>query len=393
MNDACATRKLARRALDHLNANTTDQAPATMTIPIESYREPAQYAYEVARIYRRVPLALAMSLELPKPRDYKAMTLMGTALILVRGDDGVVRTFLNVCRHRGAAVCDEGRGHTARFLCKYHAWRYDLQGRLVAITDRAKFGDFDQGANSLTELPTAERSGFVWVCLTPGEHFDIDQWLGGMRFELDGLDLGNWHLFAQRDLPGPGWKVAWDGYLEAYHHQTVHVSTLAEHTIGNLLVHDTWGPHQRLTLARRTLISLHGVPETEWCEPQQHLRLIHSVFPSTSVSGILGDHCLVTQMFPGPTPTTSLTRQTILAAREPLTEEAMARSEAFSQMACTAVEHEDYVVTATIQARLAESGNTVFTIGRNEPAIQHYHQWVTRLAADASPATLPGRIG
>jgi phenylpropionate dioxygenase-like ring-hydroxylating dioxygenase large terminal subunit len=390
VTDAVAFRALARRALEHFNANTTDQAPATLPVPVDAYRDPVRHTRELARIYRRVPLAVALSLELPQPRDYKAMKLMDTPLIVVRGDDGVVRTFLNACRHRGAAVCDEGRGHAARFLCKYHAWRYDLHGRLVAITDRAKFGDFDQAANSLVELPTAERSGFVWVCLTPGAIFDIDQWLGGMRAELDSLDLGNWYLYEQRDLPGPGWKVAWEGYLEAYHHQTVHATTLAEHTVGNLLVHDTWGPHQRLTFARRTLGSLNGVPEADWGDPQQHLRLIHSVFPSTAVSGILGDLCLVSQVFPGPTPTTTLTRQTVLAAREPVGADAKARAEAFSRLTRAAVEHEDYVVTATIQAGLTGPANTVFTIGRNEPAIQHYHQWVARLADDPLPASLPG---
>src|SRR3546814_9686526 len=73
-------------------------------------------------------------------------------------------------------------------------------------------------------------------------------------------DLGL-HLFEQRLLPGPGWKVTMDGYLEAYHHDSVHANTLSKHTIGNLLVHDIFGHHQVLTMARRNIADLDAVPE------------------------------------------------------------------------------------------------------------------------------------
>ena len=82
---------------------------------------------------------------------------------------------------------------------------------------------------------------------------------------------------------------------------------------GNLLVLDTYGPHQRLTFGRKTLAELVDQPEAEW-EVDKHIRLIHNCFPNLSVSGILGDHCLVSQIFPGPTPTSTVTRQTVLVA-------------------------------------------------------------------------------
>lgn len=376
---------LALRALAHVRNNTTDQAPEPMTNPVEAYSDPQRYAREIERIFKRYPLALALSLELPKPRHYRAMTVVGVPLIIVRGDDGIVRCFLNVCRHRGAAVCDEGKGTASHFFCKYHAWRYDLKGRLTGITDSQKFGPFDAEANSLVELPCVEHLGLVWVVLTPGRPLNIEEWLSGFGPQLKSLQLDNWYLYTQRDIPGPGWKVTWDGYLEAYHHSVVHAKTLAAHTIGNLLVHDTFGPHQRLVLARHSLRDM-DEDKLRQCDPQDHLRAIHSVFPNVSISGILGDHALVTQLFPGPTPDTTITRQSILAAKEPVTPEEKARTEAFSQLTLQAVRDEDYAVGWTIQAGLASGGNEAFTYGRNEPAIQHYHRWVARLAGDEATA-------
>jgi phenylpropionate dioxygenase-like ring-hydroxylating dioxygenase large terminal subunit len=376
---------LARRALTHVQNNTTDQAPTTMRNPVSAYLDPDRYAREIDRIFRRRPLALALSLELPQPRDYTAMTVVGVPVILVRGDDGVVRCFLNVCRHRGAAVCDEGRGTVARFLCKYHAWRYDLTGRLTAVTDPRKFGDFDVAANSLIELSCVEHLGLIWVVLTPGEKLDIEEWLCGFGPQLASLDLENWYLYEQRDLTGPGWKVTWDGYLEIYHHTTVHAKTLLAHTIGNILVHDTFGPHQRLVLARPTLREM-DEQQLSRSDPQSHLRMIHSVFPNFSVSGILGDHALISQLLPGPTPDSTITRQTILSGKKPVTPEEKARTETFSRMALLAVRDEDYAVGATVQRGLASGMNTAVTYGRNEPAIQHYHRWVERLADDEASA-------
>jgi phenylpropionate dioxygenase-like ring-hydroxylating dioxygenase large terminal subunit len=314
-------------------------------------------------------------MELPAPKTYRAMTVLDVPILLVRGDDSVARAFINTCRHRGAQLCKPGGGTAQRFVCPYHAWQYDLEGRLIGLYGAATFGDVGPETHSLVELPCAERSGLIWVLLTPGESFDIDEWLGAFAAQLDTLNLDRWFLYEQRDVPGPGWKVAWDGYLEAYHHNTVHASTVGNYTIGNLLLHDTYGPHQRLVFGRRTLKELVGVPEEQW-EPDRHIRRIYSGFPNLSISGVLGDHCMVSQVYPGPTADTTITRQTVLVANEPATIEEKETTEGFSQLVLQAVRDEDYVVGAGVQAGLKSGGNRAFTFGRNEPAVQHYHRTI-----------------
>jgi phenylpropionate dioxygenase-like ring-hydroxylating dioxygenase large terminal subunit len=376
---------LARRALGHLKSGTTDQAPAVMDLPIAAYVDTERFHREFNTIFLRKPQGLLLSVEVPEVGSYVARTILGKPLLIVRGSDGVVRSFLNVCRHRGAKVCKEGVGKTSRFVCPYHAWTYDREGALVGMYGKDKFGAADAAGLGLTELACQERAGIVWGLLTPGLSFDVNEWLGDFAAELETLDLANWHLFDQREIAGPGWKVTMDGYLEAYHHDQVHAKTLALHTIGNLLVHDTYGPHQRLVMGRRNLGELTQIPESEWSSAER-LRLIHSIFPNMSISGILGDHCLVSQIRPGNGPDETVTRQTILAAKAPVTPEEMEKSTAFSKMAEIAVAKEDYPVGFSIQAGLASGANTRFLIGRNEPGIQHYHRMVEKFVVESVSA-------
>jgi phenylpropionate dioxygenase-like ring-hydroxylating dioxygenase large terminal subunit len=377
---------LVRRALKHLDNKGTDQAAGTWTQPIESYIDPDQYNREVDRLFKHSPLALALSLELPAPKSYKAMTVMQTPLILVRGADGVARAFLNACRHRGAQLCKHGVGTAERFVCPYHAWQYDIQGKLTGLYGASTFGEVSAETHSLTELACAERAGLIWVMLTPGESFKVDDWLGDFSTQLDTLNLDGWYLYDQRDIPGPGWKVAWEGYLESYHHNTVHVNTVGKFTIGNLTLHDTYGPHQRIVFGRRSLSELPNQPEAQW-EPEQHIRRIHLGFPNLAISGVLGDHCLVSQVFPGPTPETTVTRQSVLAAKRPVTEAEKQATEAFSQIVLQAVRDEDYAIGAGVQAGLKSGANQAFTIGRNEPAVQHFHKTVASFMAPSDTTT------
>ena len=377
MEDRTTMMNLARRALTHFDAGSTDQAAAPMEMPISAYLDPQRYQAERERIFRHLPLGLALTLELPEPGDYKAMQVLETPLLLVRQEDGGVRAYLNQCRHRGAVICEPGRGHARVFSCPYHAWVYDLRGQLTGRYGEATFGEIDADSRGLVELACAERCGVIWVMLSPGEDFDIDEWLGDFAAELASLELANWHLFEQRDLPGPGWKVTMDGYLESYHHQFVHPQTVGVHTVGNLLVLDNYGPHQRLTFGRKSIGELRDADEANW-NPGEHIRLIHSCFPNLSISGILGDHCLISQIFPGPTPDTTVTTQTILVANEPTTDAARAASQAFCDLTMTAVRDEDYAIGAGIQGGLGANPGGSFLFGRNEPAVQNYHAWIAR---------------
>jgi nitrite reductase/ring-hydroxylating ferredoxin subunit len=364
---------LARRALAHLNNRTTDQADQPMEVPAEAYSDPAHYEQEIERVFRRSPLPLCFSVELPGPETWRAMTVAGVPVLIVRGEDGVVRSFVNACRHRGSQLCKPGHGTAKRIVCPYHAWQYSLRGELQGIYGEATFGDIDKKTHSLVPLPVAERSGVVWGTLTPDADFDIDAWLGPMAQQLDTVDLARWHIHVQREFEGPMWKAAWDGYLESYHHSVVHTSTVARYTMGNLIVHDPLGLHQRMVFGRRSLEELNKIPEDQW-QPDTHIRRIFHVFPNLAVSAMTGNHCLINQIFPGPTQAKSITRQTIMVREKPVTEEQKRDADEFAEVTISAIRDEDYPINEGVSQSLLSGRAKGVVFGRNEPALQHYHR-------------------
>ena len=377
MSDAA---ELAARALKHFNEGTTDRAPSQMRIPVSAYTDEAQFQAERQAVFFESPIAVALSLEIPKPGDFLTQTIMGKPLLFTRDKEGVLHCFINVCRHRGAKVCATEKGHQSRFSCPYHAWTYSNKGELIGVYGEDSFGDVDRASMGLAELPCDERSGVIFACLTPGEPLDLDNWLGEFASKLADQNLEQWHLYTERFLSGAGWKATLDGYLEVYHHDSVHGKTVGPYTVGNLLVHDTWGAHQRMVIARKDITELNDIAPENWEAPESYIRVVHSVFPNLSISAILGGQCLIGFVYPGETSTTTVTRQLILSAEAPETDEQKATIETFSQMTLQAVRDEDYALVATIQGALHAGANDSFLIGRNEPAVQHYHRSIASIS-------------
>lgn len=377
------TLELATRALKHFNEGTTDQAPSQMRIPLTAYTDEARFQAERRAVFFESPIAVALSLEVPTAGDFKTQGIMGVPLLITRDSEKKVHCFINVCRHRGAKVCLKDKGRQTRFSCPYHAWTYSNQGELIGVYGEESFGEVDRATMGLTELCCEERSGVIFVCLTPGMSFDIDDWLGDFAEKLADQQLADWHLYTERFLDGSGWKATLDGYLEVYHHDSVHGKTVGPHTVGNLLVHDTWGAHQRMVFARKNIDELNDTPPECWEHPESFIRVVHSVFPNLSISAILGGQCLVGFIYPGESSTTTITRQLILSATVPEGEEETAAVETFSQMTLQAVRDEDYALVATVQGALHSGANESFLIGKNEPAVQHYHRMIAKVAGNS----------
>ena len=369
---------LAKRLLAHNLNGTTDQADGIMVKPVADYIDNEVISSEVNKIFYDYPVPIALSAELKDNNSYKATKVIDTPLLITKGEDGVVRTFINICKHRGAPVCPEGIGKKSKFNCTYHGWMYDNTGNLVNIFKSDTFGDIDKSKIKLTELFCEERSGFIWACLNPDIKYDLNKWMNGFDAELDDIDLKNWHLFKSIKINGPMWKLCWDGYTDGYHHHMVHPETVGKNTIVNLIAHDTYGPHQRFAFGLKNINELSDIEEKDW-EPENHLRLIHSVFPNSSISAIQNQHCLVSIIFPSPDLQETITTQYILCLKEPKTKEEIKEAEEFAELSRAAIIDEDYPINFKIQESIHSKANTEFLFGKNEPIQQHYHNWIDKL--------------
>ena len=369
---------LAKRLLAHNLNGTTDQADGIMVKPVADYTDNEIIISEVNKIFYDYPVPIALSAEFKENNSYKATKVIDTPLLITKGEDGVVRTFINICKHRGAPVCPEGTGKKSKFNCTYHGWMYNNTGDLVNIFKSDTFGDIDKSKIKLTELFCEERSGFIWACLNPDIKYDLNKWMNGFDAELDDIDLENWHLFKSIKINGPMWKICWDGYTDGYHHHMVHPETVGKNTIVNLIAHDTYGPHQRFAFGLKNIDELSDIEEKDW-EPENHLRLIHSVFPNSSISAIQNEHCLVSIIFPSPDLQETITTQYILCLKEPKTKEEIKKAEEFAELSRAAIVDEDYPINFKIQESIHSKANTEFLFGKNEPIQQHYHNWIEKL--------------
>ena len=369
---------IARRLLNHNLNGSTDQADNVMVKPVSDYTNGDLIKSEISKIFYDHPVPIALSPELKKNNSYKATKAIDTPVLVTRDKDGIVRAFINICKHRGAPVCPEGSGTKSKFNCMYHGWMYDNTGQLINIFKSDTFGDVDTSKIKLTELFCEERAGFIWVCLNPDIKYNLDEWMSGFDKELDDIDLKNWHLFRSIKLSGPRWKICWDGYLDGYHHHMVHPKTVGKNTIVNLIAHDTFGPHQRFAFGLKNINELSDIEEKDW-EPENHLRLIHSVFPNSSISAIQNQHCLVSIVFPTPDLQGTITSQYILCLKEPKTNQEIKEAEEFAKLALVSIEDEDYPMNFMIQDSIDSKANTEFMFGKNEPIQQHYHNWIDKL--------------
>jgi phenylpropionate dioxygenase-like ring-hydroxylating dioxygenase large terminal subunit len=377
--------ELAQRLLANVDADTCDQAAAPMKVPASAYRDAARWHQEMEHVFRRSPLVVAMSCDIPSPGDYSAVEIAGRPIVVMRGDDGVARTFLNICRHRGAPVVENGCGHGRRFACPYHAWTYDPNGRLVGVPGRDTFGDLD--VSGLIELPTEERVGVVLAVLTPGAELDADAWLDGMADALALMRLDELHRYeVTTELEGPNWKVAADGYVDGYHLGYLHKNSIGARSITNRNTYDFYGPHVRVGFATRGLTEQRHLPPEEWSLPDA-MGLVHFLFPNVSMAGSATGAVMVSRLLPGPTPDRSQTAQ-YQYFRQPLEgPDDMAMAEERRLLYARVVADEDYSTGIRITRALDALGDDHFRFGRNEPGNQHVHRSIDQLVgAGGGPA-------
>ena len=205
------------------------QAPTrggTTFVPKARYTSARFAALEAERLWPRV-WQIACSVDhVAEPGDWFELRSGRLSVLVVRGDDGMLRAFQNACRHRGNAIC-RGSGSGAKELrCPYHRWSWDLRGRLRGMPSRHYFGEL-----RMEELPLlAARVGvwgrLVFVSLDP-DAMPLEDFLEGVPEDAAWARLDEFRCIATTRTPlDANWKVVADGFSETYHNQGIHPEML-----------------------------------------------------------------------------------------------------------------------------------------------------------------------
>ncbi|MEL7126515.1 MAG: Rieske 2Fe-2S domain-containing protein [Pseudomonadota bacterium] len=190
----------------------------TRSLDARYYTDPAVFEDERDGILARTWQFACHASDIPDPGDYTTFEIAGESLFCIRGRDGQLRTFYNVCQHRAHQLV-QGSGSTRVVVCPYHAWTYELTGQLRAGPNLNAVDGFDKSGICLSQVSTEDFLGFVFVNLDPDAE-PMEHWFPGARAELaewvphhGQLKPLEWVEIAERC----NWKVSVENYSECYH--------------------------------------------------------------------------------------------------------------------------------------------------------------------------------
>lgn len=383
--DRVTEMSLIRRVLDHLGAGTTDMAPAGHRRPVGFYADPAQFARERDALFRRRPVAVGHAHDVAAPGHFITHDLSGVPIVVLRGRDGVLRAFINACRHRGTKVEWGSAGHGKRnFVCPYHAWTYDEAGALAHVPHAEGFPDLDRAAHALVPLPVAARAGMVFVTPTPAPSGDGNAAaaaaLEPLAGEVERLGVGAALPYAVRRYElACNWKLVIDASLDSYHLRHAHRRTIASMFLDTLGVFDRFGDNSRLLLAKRSIGALRDDDPAGW-RLRDHGNLLYFFFPGTILL-VEPDHVQALSVWPAAPDRCIVTGATLLPAA-PKTDKARAHWDRNVHIFWTALA-EDFALMESKQATLLSGANTHLTFGRFEHASAWFHEAIDGVLAQA----------
>lgn len=204
-------------------ARQDDDAPAPLGPDI--YASPEILELELDTVFRKEWTCVGRVDEFRKPGDYVAITHGRIPIVAIMQSSGEITAMLNICAHRMAPLVN-GRGNTPRFVCPYHAWSYDREGRLLAAPRMPK--DFDTSQCTLHRAQVETWMGFVFVNPDPDAPSLVET-LGALDALFRPYPLARMKTMQHIQFEwNCNWKIAVENFIESYHFEMVHAATLAE---------------------------------------------------------------------------------------------------------------------------------------------------------------------
>lgn len=382
-------RDLERRMVAHLrDGGSTDLSNAPMTVSALEYTDPARLEAERRELFGKLPLLAGLSRDIASPGDMMLFDEAGPAILIVRGQDGKARAFLNMCSHRAARLVHECQ-RKKLVVCPFHAWAFDLEGRLVAVPGEEGFEGIDRATRNLVRVPVGEWGGMIFIKTHAGdEEIDVEAWLGDMGPQLLALNLAGARPIKQDRLETEAnWKYCLDTYGEAYHFKALHTTTFGEGTNSNIALYDNFGLHYRVGFIHKSYGDLVGKDEAEW--PDTPYGGSHFVFPNSIVYGAPmeggGSMIGMYRLYPGETPGRC---RTLLSVHRAANVPEATPDEAFvgaHDYIVQVVSTEDYSVSKEGQRNLENAPPTFqMVFGRNEAALQDVHRNIAHFIGPAA---------
>ncbi len=203
-----------------------DKATNSSALPKALFTDPEVFELEKERIFRSEWMAVAREEQLTNPGDYITCDIVGEPLIVVRDKQGNINAFSNVCLHRACPIA-EGSGSVKNlFVCPYHKWTYELDGKLRGTPDMEQAEGFDRSQVQLRNVAVECWNGWVFVNLAE-DPAPLAPQLTELNERLAPYDPADFRIACTLEFDSAfNWKVLVENFMESYHHQGAHAETL-----------------------------------------------------------------------------------------------------------------------------------------------------------------------
>jgi choline monooxygenase len=198
--------------------NAAAPLPDAYTIPAPWYTDPRIAQLELQNVFSRTWQAVGRTAQVEKPGQYVTAIVAGEPIVAVRGSDGILRAFYNVCRHHAMTVMNESCGHAQHMRCPYHGWTYNLEGELRGMTEFEGVSNFDRAQNGLVPVRVEIWENFIFVNLDP-HAAALRESLGALVGLAKPLNFGGLQFVERRSyIQQCNWKVYVDNFLDGGYH-------------------------------------------------------------------------------------------------------------------------------------------------------------------------------
>lgn len=251
-------------------------------VPASAYTDPDRFAGEQEKIFARRPLLLAPSALLPDRERAVTHDHYGVPVIISRDRDDKAHVLANVCRHRGTRLLsadDEVPLPATRIICPYHAWTYRSDGSLLGLPRAECFPGLDKDTHALMRFATHECGGLIWFSRDVDEDFSA---IEPVCEDFDAFGVRDHFLYKRKThRVAANWKMVIDAFLEAYHVQRLHASTIASFFADGITVADRIAEHQRAVVGRTDCLA--DVDTNDWQALRRAVTFTYHLFPNTIV--------------------------------------------------------------------------------------------------------------
>ena len=356
------------RIFNHIDNGTTDLGNTIWKEPVRNYYSQERFDAEIA-LLRKSPIPYCPSAGLPENGSYIARRASGTPLLVVRGEDGVVRAFINACKHRGMKVADGSGCKKKAFVCPYHAWAYGLNGKLKNIPGQEAFPNLDNDNLGLSEISAIEKGGIVYVM----QEGKIEDHM--LENAIDFFEPEQKMFSYGEVVDEANWKLLTETLLEGYHIKSLHKDTFYPFGLDNINLVETSGPNSRVIFPFKRIEKIRHIKPNERKLNGVATSVFH-LFPNASVS-ILSKHSSLTIMEPLSPSSVKIVSYLVYNPKLNGKEISLEDAEKDAKFVNESGQNEDREAARAIQETVTTSANSYLTFGFFEKAIVNFHQHLT----------------